>query len=86
MADFFKCHPNHSGVKEDFDLYFTGYESGLFIHKKSNCIYASTAVNFIAQFRASLVPETVMKDLGKCQVSFFLFFFFFFFLFVFFFF
>lgn len=35
--DCLKCHPSPSGVEEDFDLYFTGNESGLFIWKKSNC-------------------------------------------------
>lgn len=57
-------------VKEDFDLYFTGNESDLLIQKKSNCIYATTGLNFIAKFSASLVLKPVMKDLDEFQVSF----------------
>lgn len=34
--DSLKCHPSPKGVKEDFDLYFTGNESSFFIWKKSN--------------------------------------------------
>jgi len=70
MTAFLKCHPSPKGVQEDFDLYFTGNESGLFIQRKSNCIYTTTLLNFIVKLSASLVLKTVMKVLCKFQVCF----------------
>lgn len=58
MTAFLKCHPSPKGVKEDFDVYFKGNESGLFIQKKSNCTYATTVLNFIAKFSATLGLKT----------------------------
>lgn len=54
--DNLKSHPSPKWVKEDFDLYFTGNGSGLFIWKKSNCILFN-----YNKFGANPVQKTIIR-------------------------